>query len=316
MTKIVVVGEGMVELTGNVSAAGWRLGYGGDTLNTAIHLARLGREVAYMTALGTDPFSDDLRRAWAAEGVDTGLMLTDPDRRPGLYAITNDPDGERHFTYWRGESAARRVFALPGIDAVLQIAAHADLLAFSMISLAVLPPEGRVALFDLAREVRARGGSVAFDTNYRPALWPDPAEARAVHGEALRVTDIGLPTIEDESALTGASVPADILSNWRGAGVGEVVVKRGAEGCTVDGVDVPPPMRLSPCDTSGAGDAFNAGYLNARLNGWLPEQAALAGHSLAGWVVMRRGAIPAIGPDAPYGTLIASSSHRALRNTA
>lgn len=310
MTKIVVVGEGMVELSGDIGAAGWRLGYGGDTLNTAVHLARLGREVAYMTALGTDPFSDDLRRAWAAEGVDTALILADPDRRPGLYAITNDPDGERHFTYWRGESAARRIFTLPGIDTALEVAADADLLAFSMISLAVLPPEGRAALFDLARRIRMRGGSVAFDTNYRSALWPDPAEARAVHGEALRVTDIGLPTIEDEVALTGAGDPADVLAHWRGAGVGEVVVKRGAEGCTVDGGDVPPPMRLSPCDTSGAGDAFNAGYLHARLDGRSPEQAALAGHRLAGWVVMNRGAIPPVGPDAPYGTLVADAPHR------
>ncbi|WP_368039768.1 sugar kinase, partial [Sphingomonas bacterium] len=178
MKRIVVVGEGMIELSGG-APAGWRLGFGGDTLNTAVHLARLGGEVAFMTAIGDDPFSDDLRRAWAGEGVDTALVLTDPDRRAGLYAITNDPDGERHFTYWRGEAAARRLFALPGTDAALALAEGADLLVFSMISLAILPAAGRRALFDLADQVRARGGRVAFDSNYRPALWPDADEARA-----------------------------------------------------------------------------------------------------------------------------------------
>ena len=304
MAKIVVVGEGMVELSGG-SVDGWRLGFGGDTLNTAVHLARLGGDVAYFTALGTDGFSDDLCRAWAAEGVDIALVLTDPDRRPGLYAITNDPDGERHFTYWRGESAARRLFALPGIEAALETAAGADLLVFSMISLAVLPAEGRAALLDLAARVRARGGRVAFDTNYRPALWPDPAEARAAHGAALRVTDIGLPTMEDEVALAGSGDPVAVLTLWRAAGVAEVVMKRGADGCIVDGVDVPPPARLIPRDTSGAGDAFNAGYLHARLAGRPPAAAALAGHRLAGWVVMNRGAIPAINADAPYALLAA-----------
>ena len=304
MARIVVVGEGMVELARD-EAGGWRLGQGGDTLNTAIHLARLGADVAYLTALGDDPFSRDLRRAWAADGVDPSLVLTDPARRPGLYATTNDPDGERHFTYWRGESAARGMFALPGIDAALDLAATADLLVFSMISLAVLPPAGREALLVLAGRVRARGGRVAFDTNYRPALWPDAETAQAAHGAAMALADIGLPTLEDEAALLGTDDLAAVLDRWRAAGVGEVVVKRGGDGCAIDGDPVPPPARLAPVDTSGAGDAFNAGYLHARLAGRPPREAALAGHRLAGWVVMQRGAIPAVTADAPYAALAA-----------
>ena len=307
MPDIVIVGEGMVELSGD-SAGGWRLGQGGDTMNSAIHLARLGRNVAYMTALGDDHFSHGLRERWAAEGIDTSLVLTDPGRHPGLYAITNDADGERHFTYWRGDSAARRLFALPGIGSAAAAAARADLLLFSMISLAILPPEGRVALFALAREVRRRGGRVAFDTNYRPALWPDAATARAVHRAALELADIGLPTIEDEIALTGAADDAAVLSAWRAAGVGEVVVKQGADGCTVDGERIAPSARLAPVDTSGAGDAFNAGYLHARLGGAAPADAARAGHRLAGWVVMNRGAVPAVTADAPYDALRAAAT--------
>ncbi|WP_267382654.1 MULTISPECIES: sugar kinase [unclassified Sphingomonas] len=302
MAKIVVVGEGMIELAGD-GAGGWRLGHGGDTLNSAVHLARLGGDVAYLTALGDDPFSRDLLGAWAAEGIDTTMILTDPRRRPGLYAITNDPDGERHFTYWRGESAARGLFALPGIDAALVEAERADLLVFSMISLAILPPEGRRALFALAARVRRRGGRVAFDTNYRPALWHDRDDALAAHAEAIALTDIGLPTLEDEAALTGTGEAAAVLAAWRAAGVGETVVKLGAAGCLADGIAVPPPEALVPRDTSGAGDAFNAGYLHARLAGDPPAVAALAGHRLAGWVVMNRGAVPARTADAPYASL-------------
>ena len=315
MARVVVVGEGMVELSRD-EAGGWRMGHGGDTLNTALHLARLGVEVAYLTALGNDPFSHGLRQAWCEEGVDPSLILTDPARRPGLYAITNDPDGERHFTYWRGESAARGLFALPGIDAALAMAAEADLLVFSMISLAILPPDGREALLDLARRVRARGGQVAFDTNYRPALWDGVAAARAVHGAAMALADIGLPTLEDETALAvtgegaapaGTDEAAAVLDRWRRAGVGEVAIKCGADGCIVDGEAVPPPARLAPVDTSGAGDAFNAGYLHARLAGRPPRAAALVGHRLAGWVVMHRGAVPAATADAPYAALAAAS---------
>lgn len=300
-----MVGEGMIELSRD-DAGGWRLGYGGDTLNTAIHLARLGADVAYLTALGDDPFSGDLRRAWSDESVDPSLILTDPRRRPGLYAITNDDDGERHFTYWRGESAARGLFALPGVDAAIAAAAQADLLVFSMISLAILPPDGREALFALARRVRACGGRVAFDTNYRPSLWREATEARAAHAAAMRLADIGLPTLEDEAALAGTDDLATVLGRWRTAGVGELVVKRGIDGCIVDGEPVPPPERLAPVDTSGAGDAFNAGYLHARLSERPPRDAALAGHRLAGWVVMNRGAVPAATPDAPYRAIAAA----------
>jgi len=300
--RIVVVGEGMLELA--QGGAGWRLGYGGDTLNTAIHLARFGADVAYVTALGDDPFSAGLRRDWAGEGVDVSLILTDPDRRPGLYAISTDDMGERSFTYWRGESAARRVFALPDSGRLSAAIAGADVLLFSLISLAVLPPDGRAALFDLCRAVRARGGRVAFDTNYRPRLWADQDEARRAHAAALPLTDIGLPTIEDETALCGATDAAAVVDHWRAAGVGEVVVKLGSAGCSIDGKAVPAPTQLAPIDTSGAGDAFNAGYLHARLIGRTPQEAALVGHRLAGWVIMQPGAIPPASPGFRYDDLV------------
>ena len=305
MTKIVVIGEGMIELSVGDADGTWRLGHGGDMLNTAVHLARLGADTAFLTALGDDPFSRDLRQRWVDEGVDPALILTDPARRSGLYAITNDPDGERRFTYWRGDSAARQLFGQPGVDAALAIAGQADLLVFSMITLAILPPAGREALYALARRVRKRGGRVAFDTNYRPVLWHDVAEARAASAAAMAIADIGLPTLEDEAALIGTDNPAAVLDRWRAAGVAEIVVKQGADGCTVDGHAVLPRARLAPVDTSGAGDAFNAGYLHARLTGAAPCDAAVAGHALAGWVVMRRGAVPAVTADAPYAALAA-----------
>ena len=176
----------------------WRLGYGGDTLNTAIHLARAGHDVAYLTALGSDPLSADLRDEWAAEGLDTSLVLNHPTRSTGLYAINTDDAGERSFSYWRDTSAAREMFALPGMEDALAVAEQADLIVYSLITLAILPPEAREALFALCRRVRARGGKVAFDGNYRPRLWGSVEEARAARDAAIACADIGLPTLEDE----------------------------------------------------------------------------------------------------------------------
>lgn len=295
MARIVCIGEGMLELSRDGTR--WKLGHGGDTLNTAIHLARVGHDVAYLTALGSDPFSEDLRAQWRAEGLDTSLILADPARHPGLYAISTDAAGERSFTYWRGDSAARGMFGLPGMDIALASAGQADLLVFSLISLAVLPREGRAQVYALARAVRARGGKVAFDGNYRPRLWRSAAEARAARDAAIACADFGLPTLDDEAmllAIPGLLDEDAVAAHWQALGCAETVVKLGARGCRLpNGRIAAPHKRLSPIDASGAGDAFNAGYLTARLAGRAIADAAPAGHQIAGWVVMRQGAIPA-----------------------
>lgn len=273
--RVIVVGEGMIEL--RAADDGWCVGYGGDTLNMALHFARFGRDVAVLTALGTDPFSDGMRRAWAGEGVDTSLILTDPERSAGLYAIRVDDAGERSFTYWRSDSAARRLFALDGTAHAVDRAAAADLLCLSLVSLAILPPAGREALFDLCHRVRARGGRVSFDGNYRPALWRSVDEARDARDAAIACCDIGLPTLEDEVALGRPAAPERLAAEWHRLGAAELVVKLGTRGCFVDG-EIVAPLR-----------------------------AAALGHALAGWVVMRPGAIPVIDPAAPYGRSPATS---------
>jgi 2-dehydro-3-deoxygluconokinase len=168
------------------------------------------------------------------------------------------------------------------------------LLGFSLITMAILPQEGREQLLALARQVRAHGGKVVFDGNYRPRLWGSPIDAQMARDAAIRVADIGLPTLEDETLLSGERDSDAVAAHWASLGCAETVVKLGSKGCRLpDGTVVPLPDVLKPIDTSGAGDAFNGGYLAARLKGLGVADAANEGHRLAGWCVMRAGAIPA-----------------------
>jgi 2-dehydro-3-deoxygluconokinase len=304
--RIAVIGEGMLELSRDRAADRWQLGYGGDVLNTAIHLARMGFDVGFITALGSDTFSRRLRKEWQAEGLEVSHILTDPDGLPGLYAIETDAKGDRSFAYWRKDSAARRMFGLAGIEAALDAAANAELLYFSLISLAVLPAEDRQQLYGLCERMRAQGGRIAFDSNYRPSLWADPDDARAAAETAARLTDIGLPTLSDEEMLWGSRTAEAAIARWHALGVDEVAVKLGADGCLIsrangDAQNIPATTGVAVADTSGAGDAFNAGYLGARLRGEATKEAACSGNALAAWVIARAGAIPQADPDAPYG---------------
>ena len=272
------------------------------------HLTRLGHDVAYLTALGSDPFARLMRHAWAREGMDVSLVLTDPERTTGLYSIATDEKGERTFSYWRGDSAARRLFSADDIDHALAVAGEADLLFFSLISLAILPEDGREALLGLARDLRGHGGKVAFDSNYRPRLWENAETARVWRDRAVAVASFGLPSLDDEKRLDDTEGPETVRDHWITWGCEEVVVKLGADGIMLpDGTVAEPAAQLHALDTSGAGDAFDAGYLAGRLRGLPPAQAAAHGQRLAGWTVMRHGAIPERDHAAPYEAMVAEA---------
>ena len=140
---------------------------------------------------------------WRAEGIGCDLVARLPGRLPGLYTIRTDRRGERTFTYWRSASAARDVLrGAHGSRIAERLAGH-DLLYLSGITLSILDPAQRETLMALADAVRAQGGRVAFDSNFRPAGWPDRDEARATFDRMLRRVDIALPTLDDDQALFG-----------------------------------------------------------------------------------------------------------------
>jgi len=297
--KIAIIGECMIELS--EKGENIKRGFGGDTLNTAVYLARQSDKqlrVDYVTALGTDSFSDQMIAAWQQENVETALVQRLDNKMPGLYFIETDDHGERTFWYWRNDAAARFWLDSAQADAICQQLAHYDYLYLSGISLAILPATSREKLMTLLSACRQNGGKVIFDNNYRPRLWADKASAQQAYAEMLRHTDMAFLTLDDEDLLWGEQPLDAVIARTRAAGVQEIAIKRGADSCLVAVGDEPlrevAAIKLAKekvIDTTAAGDSFSAGYLAVRLAGGSAEDAAARGHLTASTVIQYRGAI-------------------------
>jgi len=294
MNRVACLGECMIELVERPDGVVSR-GFGGDTLNTALYLARLDVPTDYVTALGTDPFSDQMLQAWSAEGIGTGAIVRLPGRLPGLYLIETDETGERHFFYWRDNAPVRQLFNLPDTPQIRSALIGADLIYLSGITLSLFDDESRNQLFDTLDIARRQGSLVAFDTNFRPRGWPDLHVARAVFDRMMARSDIVFSSIEDHILLHGSGDVADLIGRMRAAKIPEIIVKVDKPACHVvtEGgsvvVEAEPVSHV--VDTTAAGDSFAAAYIAARRAGASPQAAARAGHRLAGTVVGHRGAI-------------------------
>ena len=293
--RLFCVGECMIEIAPADEPGLARVGYAGDTFNTAWYARRLlppAVSVDYVSAVGDDAQSDRMLAFMAAEGVGTGLVKRRPGMAPGLYMIALD-GGERSFSYWRASAAARTLSREPCLPAD---AGGGDAIHLSGITLAILPADDRGRLLAEIGGARARGALVAFDPNVRPRLWPDPDEMRTAISAAAAHADIVLPSHDDERAAFGDESPAATAARYGALGAALVIVKDGAgdvlvassEGARTLSVD--PIAR--PVDTTAAGDSFAAGVLAARLAGEVdPLAGARLGAALAARVVMGRGAL-------------------------
>jgi 2-dehydro-3-deoxygluconokinase len=333
MTRIGFFGEAMLE---GLEYAQATLTFGGDTLNSALYLARLAQQPAfvhariavhYFTAVGQDQVSKQLLKAWQQEGINTAGCQQLPDKTVGRYQIMLDAEGERRFCYQRSDSAARCYFRAPVTELERQLQQRQlDWLYISGISLAILPELDRKRLYLVLQAFVAAGGKLVYDNNFRPQLW-SATDAWYWQQQLLPLCQLALLTDSDELAMAGLSAEQS-RAVALAAGVRLVLVKQGANPCLVglaaarttslNNSTHPDQIAASACcwqveaepvrqvvDSSAAGDSFAAGVLAGLLNGsatpepGLIDAAIRCGHRLAAAVLQQHGAIilPSQMPD-------------------
>ncbi|MEW6045502.1 MAG: sugar kinase [Bacillota bacterium] len=281
---ILSMGEPMVEFTAVErgplkDAATFARGFGGDTSNFAVAVARLGGQAAYLCRIGDDEFGQALMDLWAREGVDTSRVRVVPGGYTGVYFMSWRPDGVHDFAYVRRGSAAS---TLSPEDLSPEQFRGVRLFHTSGITQAI-STSACDAVFRALELAREAGAWLSYDPNLRLRLWP-LKRARGLIIEAIRHADIVLPNIEEARAISGMNDPEANLDYLLGRGPRIVALKLGEHGClvgTADGARVhAPAVRVPVVDTGGAGDTFDAAFAIGLVSGhsleWTTRFAAAA----------------------------------------
>ena len=287
---VLCLGEPMLEFSEETEGRYLR-GFGGDTSNVAIAVARAGARAAYATRLGDDPFGEMVLALWAGDGVDATAVIRDPSA-PTAHYFVHQGKGGHTFTYARKGSAASLM--RPG-DLSRRAVETARVLHLSGITCAI--SAGARALAEEAVDMaRACGTRVSFDLNYRPAL-STPDEARAVALTMFSKADVALPSLEEAELVFGLTRPEAILDKVLSLGPKVVALTMGAGGAwvaTPEGRWRIGPVQVRPVDASGAGDTFDGYFLSGLTAGDDLVLAATRANAAAAMSTTRRGAVAGI----------------------
>lgn len=276
----------------------YKQGFAGDVFNTGIYIKRClehQANVSFISAIGQDQLSDQFSKLMAQESLDDALLYRSNSEKMGLYLINVDDQGERSFTYWRDKSAAKNIMNFIQAEESLERFSAIDSLFFSGISIAILSEDDLFIFWKFIASLKTAGVNIIFDPNYRPTLWQSKDNARKAFNIAFTLSDVVLPGVEDHIALYGATSAEDVADYLEALGVEEIVIKNGPESILISEkgnratIDIIPAQKV--VDTTSAGDAFNGGYLSARVIGRSIEEAALFAANVAKCVIQHKGAI-------------------------
>lgn len=301
MAGLLAIGECMMELTPQVSSqgqSGYNRAFAGDTYNALVYAKRSVSDIDayFFTAIGTDDISNVMSSTWRQEGINPSFALPLNHATIGLYAISTDDSGERSFSYWRKDSAATQMMTVKPVDELIKACPKVNCVFFSGISLGILSEDDKALLINFVKGLRMQGVKVAFDPNYRPAMWADINHAIFWLEQAYSNSDIVLPGEEDHQALFQHQGHEAIANYCEKLGVNESVIKCGEQGTFVyqqGQLMVHQPFKPAPVqvDSTAAGDSFAGTYLAQRINNASIKTALQQATKVAGQVVQHRGAI-------------------------
>ena len=261
---------------------------GGSPANLASNLARLGVPVAFVASVGDDGFGRFLEASAERVGVEARFAVR--DEPTSLVAVARSA-GTPDFVAYR--TADRLLWPSQLPDALLR---RARLFHTSGFALSREP--ARATILDAARRAHVLGRTVSIDLNFAPDTAARRAEQQAAARQVLALSPLVKCSRDDLERLWGQDAASDdaAVGHLLGLGASLVCLTRGADGALVawsGGRAEVPAEPVTAADATGAGDAFWAGFLAARLDGQDPPACARAGARMAALKLARVGPLPA-----------------------
>ena len=238
---------------------GIQLHNGGCACNTAIDLAKIGISVAIVGRVGKDAFGDYLLSLMKSVGVETRGLQRDEEVNTSSTIVLVDKDGERRFLHYSGANARLR-----GDELDLEMLKEAKI--FHLAPIYLLPGLDRNSAAQLLKKAKEMGVMTCLDTAWDATnQWLDLVEP------SLYYTDVFLPSFDEAKMISKRDSPSDVAEFFLSYGIKIVGLKMSEKGCyirTKDREIYVPAFEVGAVDTTGAGDAFVAGFLTGLVKGW------------------------------------------------
>lgn len=246
---------------------------GGDALNEAVVLARLGKKPAVIGHIGMDMPGDIIMKRCEEEGIDFSRLRRDPKAETRINVVVIAKDGQRHFI--KTKSAVSVSFGPDEIDYDLIKRARAVSLA-SIFCSKLRDPETILKVLKTARESKV--------ITFADMVPMTNGETIGDISEALPYLDYFIPNREEASMLTGRCDPDEMADSLLDYGIKNVIIKLGKEGCLIKNNRerfLIPSIPAEVVDTTGAGDSFAAGFITAVLDGRQLEACGIFANAVA-----------------------------------
>lgn len=259
---LVSLGECLVELRKGEGGR-YDQAYAGDVFNSLYYASRLGMRTGFISQFGEDFLTDNLLALCDKEQIDHSLSKISQNKQNGLYIINTDSKGQPSYSFWRRGSAATQTLKETPFEKLVSYMELSNNFLFSAIGLAIL--EDQEKLFDLLAQIRGRV-RIYFDMNVRRSLWENINDLRkSVERLALHL-DVIFVSSTDAEHVFGKRTAKEHIDWFSQAGYRCIVYREGERPtigwdkqsgyCEVESIP-----NVDVVDATGAGDAFNAGFI-------------------------------------------------------
>ena len=262
---------------------------GGAVANTVVAASRLGLRTGFLGCVGDDEFGTFIINDFEREGVDVSHLKKVKGRATGIAFYSIDEKGERHYVFYRFPGYSDPEFMFMPEDVDNEHVAQSKMLHLSEAMLRQI--KTRETAFKLLRASKENGATISYDPNVRETLWNSKEEFFDTQRKVLNLVDIFISTLQEAKLILGQQIGEETVKTILSSGPSTIILrgKSHYQVYTPHQNMMIPVIRVEAVDTSGAGDAFDAGFLTGIIKNMPLNKAVMLGSAVAALKVMKVG---------------------------